>query len=195
MQRASQATQAWNLDDARRLAAMLARIAACPQPTMARVHGLALGGGVGLACACDIVLAADDARFGLPEARFGILPAVIGPYLVNAIGARQAQRLALTARRIDAHEARRLGLAHEVHPASQLDAAVDAVLAELLANGPQAQREVKALFSQLQPGPVTPEVREYTAQAISRVRIGDEAREGYAAFFGKRTPRWQGGAG
>jgi methylglutaconyl-CoA hydratase len=190
MQRASRASQEWNLADARRFAAMLARIEACPKPTVARVQGAALGGGVGLAAACDIAIAADNAGFAVSEAKFGILPSVIGPYLINAVGKRQARRLALTATRMVAAEALALGLVHRVVPLASLDAAVDAVLDELLAAGPHAQREIKQLFSQIEPGPVTPEVRELTARTISRVRATDEAKEGFAAFADKRPPKW-----
>jgi methylglutaconyl-CoA hydratase len=190
MQRASAATRECNLDDARRFAAMLARIQACPQPTIARVQGAALGGGVGLACACDIAIAADNASFAVSEARFGILPAVIGPYLVNAVGKRQAQRLALTSARIGAAEALAIGLVQQVLAGDALDAAVDACVADLLAGGPNAQREIKQLFSQLAVGPITAEVRELTAQTISRVRGSDEAREGFAAFLAKRPADW-----
>ena len=190
MQRASAASQEWNLDDARRFAAMLARIDTCPKPTVARVQGAALGGGVGLACACDIAIAADNASFAVSEARFGILPAVIGPYVVNAVGKRQARRLALTAARFGATEALALGLVQQVVPLDQLDSAVDAAVKELLAGGPHAQREIKRLFAQLEVGPITPDVRELTAQTISRVRGSDEAREGFAAFLAKRAAPW-----
>lgn len=190
MQRASTASLAWNVDDARRFAGMLHRIHACPKPTVARVHGLALGGGVGLACACDIALASDDARFSVSEAKFGILPSVIGPYLTNAVGKRQALRLALTTSRIGAAEALALGLVQQVVPAAGLDAAVAAVAEELQAGGPVALGEIKALFGQLAVGPVTPEVRELTAQTIARVRGTDEAREGFAAFLAKRPAAW-----
>ena len=167
MQRASAASRDWNLADARRFAAMLARIDACPKPTVARVQGAALGGGVGLACACDIAIAADNASFAVSEARFGILPAVIGPYVVNAVGKVQ-----------------------QVAAVDALDAAVDATVAELLTGGPQAQREIKQLFAQLAEAPVTPEGVELTAQTISRVRGSDEAREGFAAFLAKRPAAW-----
>ena len=190
MQRASNASLEWSLDDARRFAAMLARIDTCPKPTIAQVQGAALGGGVGLACACDIAIAADDASFAVSEARFGILPAVIGPYLVNAVGKRQARRLALTAARIGAVEALALGLVQQVVARDQLDAAVDAAVKELLAGGPNAQREIKQLFAQLEAGPISPAVRELTAQTISRVRGSDEAREGFKAFLAKRAARW-----
>ncbi len=190
MQRASTASRDWNLVDARRFAAMLARIESCPKPTLAHVQGAALGGGVGLVCACDIAIAADNASFSVSEARFGILPAVIGPYVVNAVGKRQARRLALTATRIKAAEALAIGLVQQVVAADALDAAVDATVAELLTGGPQAQREIKQLFAQLALGPITPEVIELTAQTISRVRGSDEAREGFAAFLGKRPASW-----
>jgi methylglutaconyl-CoA hydratase len=190
MQRASAASREWNLEDARRFAAMLHRIARCPKPTVARVQGLALGGGVGLTCACDLAVAADNAGFAVSEARFGILPAAIGPYVVNAVGRRQAQRLALTGARVGAAEALAIGLVQQVVPGDALDAAVDAVVADLMAGGPNAQREIKQLFAQLEVGPVTAEVRELTARTISRVRGTDEAREGFAAFLGKRPANW-----
>jgi methylglutaconyl-CoA hydratase len=190
MQRASVASQEWNLADARRFAAMLSRIESCPKPTLARVQGAALGGGVGLACACDIAIAAENASFAVSEAKFGILPAVIAPYLVNAVGLRQARRLALTAGRITAAQAQALGLVQQVVALEQIDAAVDATVAELLAGGPNAQREIKQLYAQLEVGPVNAGVRELTAQTISRVRGTDEAREGFDAFLAKRAARW-----
>jgi len=190
MQRASTATQAWNLADARRFAAMLSRIATCPKPTVARVQGAALGGGVGLVAACDIAVAADSASFSVSEAKFGILPAVIGPYVTNAVGRRQALRLALTTARISAAEALAMGLVQQVVAPDALDAAVENTVTQLLGGGPRAQAEIKQLFSALAVGPVTTEVRELTAQTISRVRGTDEAREGFAAFLGKRPPNW-----
>ena len=190
MQRASIASLDWNLDDARRFAAMLWRIANCPKPTLARIQGAALGGGVGLACACDIAIATEDASFSVSEARFGILPAVIAPYLVNAVGLRQAKRLALTATRLTAAQAQTLGLVQQVASIDTIDAAVDATVAELLAGGPQAQREIKQLYAQLEVGPVSAEVRELSAQTISHVRGTDEAREGFAAFLAKRKASW-----
>lgn len=194
MQRASEASQEHNLQDARRFAAMLARVESCPKPTVARVQGAALGGGVGLACACDIAIAADNASFAVSEARFGILPAVIGPYVINALGKRHARRLALTAARIDAAQALAIGLVQQVVPLAELDAAVDATVKDLLAGGPNAQREIKQLFAQLAPGPITPEVRDLTAQTISRVRSSDEARQGFAAYLAKRPAPWSPGA-
>lgn len=190
MQRASTASREWNLDDARRFAGMLALIDACPKPTVARIQGAALGGGVGLACACDMAVAADNASFSVSEAKFGILPAVIGPYVTNAVGKRQAKYLALTTARIGATEALGMGLVQKVAALDALDAAVDATVTALLAGSPNAQVEIKQLFSKLEVGPITPEVRELTAQTISRVRGTDEAREGFAAFLAKRPANW-----
>lgn len=190
MQRASTASVEWNVADARKFAGMLARIEACPKPTVARVQGAALGGGVGLACACDIAIAADNASFSVNEAKFGILPSVIGPYVTNAVGKRHAKRLALTTTRIAAPEALAIGLVQQVVTLDGLDTAVEATVKELLAGGPNAQREIKTLFGQLEVGPITPEVRELTAQTIARVRGTDEAREGFAAFLGKRPANW-----
>lgn len=190
MQRASAASLEWNLADARKFAGMLARIEACAKPTIARVQGAALGGGVGLAAACDIAVAADNASFSVSEAKFGILPSVIGPYVTNAVGKRHARRLALTATRIGAADALAMGLVQQVTTLDALDAAVDATVKELLVCGPQAQAEIKQLFAQLAVGPITPEVRELTAQTISRVRGTDEAKEGFAAFLGKRPANW-----
>lgn len=190
MQRASAASLEWNLADARKFAGMLARIEACAKPTIARVQGAALGGGVGLAAACDIAVAADNASFSVSEAKFGILPSVIGPYVTNAVGKRHARRLALTATRIGAAEALAMGLVQQVTTLDALDAAVDATVTELLVCGQQAQAEIKQLFAQLAVGPITSEVRELTAQTISRVRGTPEAKEGFAAFLGKRPANW-----
>jgi methylglutaconyl-CoA hydratase len=190
MQRVSVASHEWNVDDARRFAAMLARIAACLKPTLARVQGAARGGRVGLVCACDIAIATEDARICVGEPQFGILPAVIGPYLVNAIGQRHARRLALTTRRIGASEALATGFVHEVVPAEAVDRAVDCMVRDLLTGGPLAQQEIKALYSRLPLGPVSIETQELTAQTIARVRGTDEAREGFSAFLPKRPPKW-----
>ena len=190
MQRASTASREWNLQDARRFAGMLWRIASSPKPVVARIQGAALGGGVGLACTCDVAVAADNASFSVSEAKFGILPAVIGPYVTNAVGKRQALRLALTTSRIGAAEALAMGLVHQVTTLDGLDAAVDVAVKDLLAGGPNAQREIKALFAQLEVGPITEEVRELTAQTISRVRGTNEAREGFDSFLSKRPANW-----
>jgi methylglutaconyl-CoA hydratase len=190
MKRASVASHADNLEDARRFAGMLARVAACSKPTIAQVHGVALGGGVGLICACDLAVASSDAKFAVSEARFGILPSVIGPYLVNAVGKRQAVRLALTAERIGAQEALAIGLVQRVVATDALGGAVEAWFQDIGQNGPQALTQVKALYSQFEMGPITQDVRELTARTIADIRRTPEAREGFDAFMGKRKAAW-----
>lgn len=190
MARAAANCEADNLADARRFARMMQALAECPKPVVVRVHGAAFGGGVGLCCASDIVICSPEARFAVSEARFGILPSVIGPYLNNAVGKRQALRLALTAETIDAAQAAKIGLVHQVVAANELDGAVERVLDDVLGNGPAALGEIKRLFNALVPGPVDAEVRELTAQTIARVRATAEAGEGFAAFLGKRPPAW-----
>lgn len=192
MKRQSEASAEANLEDARRFAAMLQRIGSSPKPTIARVHGVAMGGGVGLACACDFVIAAEDARFAVTEARFGLTAAVIAPYLIAAVGRRHARRLAMSTVVIGAKEGLALGLAHEVVAADRLDDAVGALASQLRASGPRAIAEIKALYGRLQPAPVSDETRELTAQTIARIRHTEEAREGFTAFFEKRRPKWIG---
>ena len=190
MQRAAANAFDENLEDARRFATMMATVARCRKPVIARIQGAAYGGGVGLACAADIAIASHRARFCVSEAKFGILPAVIGPYLINAIGLRQAQRLALTCSVVDAAEALALGIVQQAVDESELDSAVEHCVAELLQAGPLAQGSIKRLFGQLHVGPITGEVQELTAQTISKVRSGDEARAGFEAFVAKRAPPW-----
>jgi methylglutaconyl-CoA hydratase len=190
MKRQSEASAEANLQDARRFAAMLQRISSCTKPTVARIQGIAMGGGVGLACACDFVVATDDSRFAVTEARFGLAASVIGPYLIAAVGTRQAKRLAMSTVQVDAVEAQSMGLVHEVVPTSELDAAVDTLAAQLRASGPNALREIKALYGRLAQADVSDATRELTAQTIARIRHSDEAREGFRAFLEKRPPHW-----
>ncbi len=190
MERASQNSQEANLEDARRFARMMQILQSCNKPVIARVQGAAYGGGVGLCCACDIVVAAPQARFAVSEAKFGILPSVIGPYLNNAVGKRQALRMALTAELIDAERAAQIGLVHEVVEIDQLDDTIEKLIVQMLANGPAALGEIKRLFSQLAVGVIDEAVRELAAQTIARVRSTPEAREGFAAFLEKRPAAW-----
>ena len=190
MQGAANQSQTANLEDARRFAAMMATMHGSSKPVIARVQGAAFGGGVGLICAADIVIASQSARFSVSEAKLGILPAVIGPYLIQAVGKRQALHLALTAAPIHAHDALAIGLVHKVVEAAQLDNAIGSTLDELLKNGPMALAEIKQLFSQLGYGPIDEQTRELTAQTISRVRTSAEARLGFSAFLEKRAPIW-----
>jgi methylglutaconyl-CoA hydratase len=190
MRRTATYGEAENLDDARALARLLATLDGLPKPTVARVNGAALGGGVGLVACCDVVVASETALFGTTEVRLGIIPSVIGPYVVAAIGPRQARRLMLTGERIDAAEARRIGLVHEVVAAEGLDAAVERVLGDLAKGGPAAIAAAKQLVQDLAARPITPEIAEETARRIARIRAAEEGREGVAAFLEKRAPLW-----
>lgn len=190
MKKASAASHDWNLQDARKFAKTLYTIDQSPKPVVARIQGAALGGGFGLACVCDIAIASKDASFAISEAKFGILPSAIGPYVINAVGKRQARRLALTTMRISAEDALKINLVHEVTTLDQLDEVVNQHVKMLLASSPNAIREIKQLFAQLSHGPVTPEIVELTAQTISRVRGTDEAKEGFDAFLNKRPANW-----
>ena len=179
-----------NLRDATALAAMLRALYALSKPTIARVHGAAYGGGVGLIAACDIAIAVPEATFALTEAKLGLIPATIGPYVIEAIGARQARRYFLTAERFAAADALRIGLVHEVVDASQLDARMDGIIGALRAAGPFAQLECKALIRGVAHRPIDADVISGTAAHIAAVRASPEGKEGVAAFLGKRTPAW-----
>jgi methylglutaconyl-CoA hydratase len=178
-----------NLADSRAFAEMLRLIDECAKPTLAVVNGDAYGGGVGLIAAADLAVSVSGARFAVSEARFGILPAVIAPYLVRAVGLRQAQRLALTTVSFSAPEALRLGLIHEVVESHQLDDTVKSLTDRLLQSGPAALTEIKTLYRRLDGVPIN-ELRELTAHTNARVRATEEAREGFAAFLDKRPPDW-----
>ena len=179
-----------NLADAQALATMLRALYALSKPTIARVTGAAYGGGVGLVAACDIALGVPDATFALSEAKLGLIPATIGPYVIEAIGARRARRYFLTAERFGAEEARAMGLLHEVVAREALDARI-AVLVELLkAAGPAAQLECKALIRGVAHRPIDDDVIAGTAAHIAAVRASPEGREGVAAFLERRRPSW-----
>ena len=190
MQRTAGYSRAENIADAGRLARLMALLDRLPKPTVALVQGAAYGGGVGLVAACDIAVAAQGARFCLSEVRLGLIPAVISPYVVAAIGARAARRYFLTAEPFDAAEARRIGLVHEVVPGADLEAAGGRMVASLLANGPDAVAAAKRLIADVAGRPRDDALIEDTAQRIAEIRGGDEAREGMAAFLDKRPPRW-----
>lgn len=194
MGRAAAATMEENRQDARRFAAMLNRMARLTKPTLARVHGAALGGGVGLAAACDICVATNDASFAISEVRLGLIPAVISPYVVRAIGSRQALRYMQSAERIPAARAVELGLAHEAVAADQIDACIRQICDALCAGGPASLAAAKALVFDVEGQEITEEIIEHTARAIAQQRASDEAGEGMAAFFAKRAPQWVGAA-
>ena len=190
MRRAADSTEAENLADSRKFAAMLRALSGLSKPTIARVQGAALGGGTGLAAACDMAIAADDASFATSEVKFGIIPAVISPYVLRAIGPRHALRYFQSAERFGALEAKAMGLVNEVVTVDELDAAVDRLVQALLACGPQAQFAAKQLIAALTGRPIDDAVGEETATRIARQRATAEAREGFAAFFDKRAPAW-----
>jgi methylglutaconyl-CoA hydratase len=179
-----------NLADAQALAAMLRALYALSKPTIARVAGAAYGGGVGLVAACDIAIAVPEATFALSEAKLGLIPATIGPYVIEAIGARQARRYFLTAERFGALDALRIGLLHEVVAREGIDARIDALIAALEAASPAAQLECKALIRGVAHRPIDEDVIAGTAEHIAAVRASSEGREGVAAFLGKRPPAW-----
>lgn len=179
-----------NHADATRLADMLWAIYSCPVPVIARVHGDVYAGGVGLVACADIVVATDAAGFCLSEAKLGLLPATIGPYVVKALGEQASRRYFVTAERFPADEAKRLGLVHEVVTADALDAKVDALLAAITANGPAAVRACKRLVKDVAGRPVTPELRDDTARRIADIRASAEGREGVQSFLNKAQPSW-----
>jgi len=191
MQRAADFSAEDSLRDARALAEMLRCLAQIGKPTVARVQGPAYGGGVGLVAACDIAIATYDAHFSLSEVKLGIIPAVISPHVVAAIGERHARRYMLSAERFAAAEAYRIGLVHEIVPdVEALDAAIGEIVEALLKNSPNALGACKDLVRSVAGQPITPQLIEETAQRIAGIRATDEAREGMSAFLGKRKPNW-----
>ena len=191
MQRASAYSEAENLADARKFAAMLQALSGLSKPTIARVQGAALGGGTGLAAACDMVVAADNAQFSTSEVKFGIIPAVISPYVLRAIGPRHALRYFQTAEKFSAAEGKAIGLVSEVVTLDELDAGVAKLVQSLLAGGPLAQQAAKELIAAVSGRALDAAVGEETALRIARQRAGAEAKEGIAAFLHKRLPAWQ----
>lgn len=191
MKRAAGYSSEENLRDSRALADMLRRLAQCPKPTIARIQGPAYGGGVGLVACCDIAIATFDVQFSLTEVKLGIIPAVISPHVIAAIGERYARRYMLTAERFSAAEAYRIGLLHEmVADDESLDEALGEIIDALLKNGPRAIAECKQLISAVAWKPLSDEVVEDTAQRITRLRASEEGREGMSAFLEKRKPNW-----
>jgi methylglutaconyl-CoA hydratase len=190
MKQAGQASQADNEADALKLAKMLQSLATLKQPTIARVQGIAFGGGMGLASACDICVASTDAKFATSEVRLGLAPSTISPYVIRAIGARQASRYFLTAERITAEQALQIGLAHEVTTPELLDAKVDEIVQALLLGGPEAQAASKQLIQMVNQQSVDESLLLKTAQHIAHVRQGEEAKNGLNAFLNKHSPAW-----
>jgi methylglutaconyl-CoA hydratase len=190
MKRQGSASIEDNTADARKLANLFRTIAGLSKPTLARVQGAAIGGGLGLVTACDIAIASSAARFATSEVRLGLIPATIAPYVVRAIGERQAQWLFQTGERIDAATALRIGLIHATSSPEQLDERVQATIDDLLLGAPQAQRSAKSLIRAVAHQPITAELIEDTATRIAVCRSQSEAAEGLSAFLGKRPASW-----
>jgi methylglutaconyl-CoA hydratase len=184
-----------NRADAAKLADMLFAIYSCPRPVVGRIHGDCYAGGVGLAAACDVVVAAEPATFCLSEARLGLLPATISPYVIRAMGEQAARRYFVTAERFSAAQAKAMGFVHELCAAEAIDEVVDGIVATLVDNGPMATRACKKLVQDVAGLPIGPELRADTAGRIADIRASVEGREGVQSFLQKRKPAWLEGGG
>ena len=180
-----------NRADAQALADMLWILYRCPVPVIGRIHGDCYAGGMGLAAVCDVLVAADTASFCLSEARLGLLPATVGPYVVRALGEQACKRYFLTAERLSAARAHELRFVHEVCAPADIDARIGDLVGQLLQNGPLATRACKALVQDVAGQPITEALRADTARRIADMRSGDEGREGVAAFLARRAPAWR----
>jgi len=179
-----------NLADARALADMLAALDRLPQPTIARVHGPAFAGGTGLVAACDMAIGTPQAKFCFSEAKLGLSPATISPYVLRAIGERAARRYFLSAEVFDAEEALRIGMLSVLVPAAELDATIEGLLQHLLAGGPQAHAKIKNLIRAVAGRPIDEALMADTARRIAEIRVSPEGREGIASFLEKRKASW-----
>ena len=179
-----------NRDDAQALADMLWAVWRCPVPVIARVQGDCYAGGVGLAAVCDVRVAVDAANFCLSEAKLGLLPATISPYVIRAMGEPAARRWFVSAERFGATRAAAMGLVHEVCTADALDATVDAIVSAITANGPAAVRACKRLVQDMAGAPIDDALRADTARRIADIRASAEGREGVQSFLHKRPPNW-----
>lgn len=187
MRRMADYTQEENLEDARRLEALFAAIAGCPQVTIARIQGAAMGGGAGLAAVCDIAIAAPEAVFAFSEARLGIAPAVIAPYVLQKMSVGAARVLFVTAERFSAHEALHLGLVQQVVPVEELDAAVQKKVEAVLQTSPRAIVAIKQLLQNIA-GKTPQDSASFTTECIAALRVSLEGQEGLRAFLDKRKP-------
>lgn len=190
MKRSVELSPAENRAETMELATLLETLDRCPRPTVARVQGAVLGGGMGLISACDIVVASDDAFFALSEVRLGLAPATISPFVINRVGPGLAREFFLTGSRIPASRAHEIGLVNYVVAPEQLDETVAKILERMLAGGPNAQAACKELIRDV-PGLAGEKLKKHTAQVISDLRAGEEGQEGMRAFFEKRPPSWR----
>ncbi|GMT46296.1 MAG: enoyl-CoA hydratase [bacterium] len=179
-----------NVEDGKRLATLFRTIYVCPVPTMAVVHGAALGGANGLLAACDIVIAAEDTRFAFSEVKLGISPSTIGPFVIKRIGEYGARELMLTGKRFDGKEAEKWHLVNHAVPQKQLEEKAEEMIHEIMTAAPLAVRETKKLITQIVQNQNMNKNIEFTAQLIARLRAADEGQEGMAAFLEKRNPNW-----
>jgi len=190
MKRMAKYGYAENLADAEALALMLATLDRLPKPTIARVHGPVFAGGTGLVAACDIAVGTPAAKFCLSEAKLGLSPATISPYVIRAMGEQNARRYFLTAEVFDAEEAFRIGMLSLLVSSSELDQAVDKLVGHLLAGGPEAQAKIKDLIRAVAGRPVDDALAADTAKRIAEIRVSPEGREGIASFLEKREAAW-----
>ena len=190
MKRTAELSTEQNIDDARRLAGLMQALDRLPRPTLCLVQGAAYGGALGLICAADIAIGTRSSQFCLSEARLGITPAAIGPYVVRTLGQRHARRYFQSAEVMDSTRALELGLIHERVADDQLEEKAEEIITTLLRNGPRAMAAGKELVSRVSGGAVSEDVIQYTAELIAQLRTGDEGQEGLGAYFDKRTPAW-----
>lgn len=190
MKRAREFTTEEAHEDSARLARLLRTIHESPKPVVARVHGACFAGGMGLAAACDIAIAGTEASFSLSEVKLGLIPSVISPYVIRAIGEHRARRYFLTAEVFDAAEAYRIGLVHDIAQTPELDGTINVVLGQLAIGGPKALGEAKQLIRDVAGRPIDDALVDDTAARIARIRASDEGQEGIAAFFERRRPAW-----
>ena len=179
-----------NRDDAQKLADMLATLDGCPVPIVGRIQGDCYAGGMGLAAICDVLVAVDSVTFCLSEARLGLLPATISPYVIRGLGEQACRRFMVTAERFSATQAHALGFVHELCSADSLDATVDGLVGTLVANGPKATRACKKLVRDISGAELTSALRAETARRIADIRASEEGREGLQSFLQKRNPSW-----
>jgi methylglutaconyl-CoA hydratase len=189
MKASAEASFGDNLADAQRFGDALAAVADCPKPVVVRAHGNVFGGGVGFTAASDVAIGAEDAVFAISEVRLGIIPGLISPYLVRRMSDRNARPLMLSGERFSGAHAVEVGLLHRAVPAVELDAAIDSTASELLKGAPAAQAWVKEVL-RLNADEAWSEVRARMPRILAEVRSGDEAKEGFRAFFDKRKPAW-----
>ncbi|HKS93318.1 MAG TPA: enoyl-CoA hydratase/isomerase family protein [Gammaproteobacteria bacterium] len=192
MRSMAQFSEADNIEDALKLAELMDELNALRKPTIACVNGAVYGGGVGLVACCDIAIAADTAKFALSEVKLGLVPSVISPYVIAAVGEHQARRYFLTAEAFDAEQAQKIGLIHEVATPGKLDEAIGKEVNLLLKAGPKALTACKELIAANTAASVSTRraLKQKTAQLIAQLRVSEEGQEGLSAFLEKRPPKW-----